>query len=89
MIRKAIGPPTLTGRGQADVVGMFGLKWLVDHGILPREKLERILRVVCCRNFSHRALWRGEPHGQAEMMEFNYLSERGGIKRQTSGQYAI
>ncbi|MGD0181162.1 MAG: Zn-dependent hydrolase, partial [Terriglobales bacterium] len=30
-----------------------------------------------------------EAHGQAEMMEFNYLSERGAITRQSSGRYAI
>ncbi len=27
----------------------------------------------------------GEAHGQAEMMEFNYLSERGAIKRSRPG----
>ncbi len=31
----------------------------------------------------------GEAHGQAEMMEFNYLSEHGAIKRQPSGKYAV
>src|SRR5262249_13588996 len=31
----------------------------------------------------------GEAHGQAEMMEFNYLSERGAIKREASGKYAV
>ena len=31
----------------------------------------------------------GEAHGQAEMMEFNYLLEHGAIKRQSSGNYAI
>jgi len=24
---------------KADVVGMFGLKWLVGHGVLPKNKL--------------------------------------------------
>jgi hypothetical protein len=30
-----------------------------------------------------------EAHGKAEMMEFNYLCERGAIKREPSGRYAI
>ena len=30
-----------------------------------------------------------EAHGQAEMMEFNYLSERGAIIRNAKGKYAI
>jgi len=40
-IREAIGP-VFGGleEAKADVVGMFGLKWLVDHDVLPKEKLE-------------------------------------------------
>jgi hypothetical protein len=30
-----------------------------------------------------------EAHGQAEMMEFNYLSSRGAIRRDASWRYAI
>jgi hypothetical protein len=30
-----------------------------------------------------------EAHGQAEMMEFNYLSEQGAVTRDASGRYAI
>src|SRR5438552_3535593 len=40
-IREAIGPAYAgLEEAKADVVGMFGLRWLVDHGVLPREKLE-------------------------------------------------
>jgi len=90
MIREAIGP-AYSGleEAKADVVGMFGLKWLVDHGILPREKLEEYYASYVAGIFRTVRFGAGEAHGQAEMMEFNYLSERGAIKRQTSGQYAI
>ena len=39
-IREAIGP-VFGGleEAKADVVGMFGLKWLTDHDALPKEKL--------------------------------------------------
>ena len=39
-IREAIGP-MYSGleEAKADVVGMFSLKWLVDHGVLPKAKL--------------------------------------------------
>jgi len=30
-----------------------------------------------------------EAHGRAEMMEFHYLSERGAIRREPSGRYAV
>src|SRR5450432_4088244 len=40
-IREAIGP-AFSGleEAKADVVGMFGLKWLVDHNALAKERLE-------------------------------------------------
>ena len=42
-IREAIGP-AYSGleEAKADVVGMFGLKWLVDHGALPMSALKSI-----------------------------------------------
>ena len=90
IIREAIGP--IYGgleEAKADVVGMFGLKWLVDHDALPKEKLEEYYASYVAGIFRTVRFGAGEAHGQAEMMEFNYLSERGAIKRQSSGRYAI
>ncbi len=90
LIREAIGPAYAgLEEAKADVVGMFGLKWLVDHGVLPREKLEEYYASYVAGIFRTVRFGAGEAHGQAEMMEFNYLSERGAIKRRSSGQYAI
>jgi hypothetical protein len=89
-IREAIGP--IFGgleEAKADVVGMFGLKWLVDHGALPKDKLEEYYVSYVAGIFRTVRFGTGEAHGQAEMMEFNYLSERGAIKRESSGRYAI
>ncbi len=90
MIREAIGPayPGLE-EAKADVVGMFGLQWLVDHGVLPKEKLEEYYASYIAGIFRTVRFGAGEAHGQAQMMEFNYLSEQGAIKRQASGRYAI
>jgi hypothetical protein len=74
---------------KADVVGMFALKWLVDHGTLPKDRLEEYYASYVAGLFRTVRFGTGEAHGQAEMMEFNYLSERGAIKRQPSGHYAI
>ena len=39
-VREAIGPTySALEEAKADIVGLYGLKWLVDHGDLPREKL--------------------------------------------------
>ncbi|MBS1851954.1 MAG: Zn-dependent hydrolase [Acidobacteria bacterium] len=89
-IREAIGP-MYSGleEAKADVVGMFGLKWLVDQGALPKDKLEEYYASYIAGIFRTVRFGTGEAHGQAEMMEFNYLSERGAVRRESSGKYAI
>ena len=89
-IRESIGP-IFSGleESKADVVGMFGLKWLVDHDALPKSKLEEYYASYVAGMFRTVRFGVAEAHGQAEMMEFNYLSERGAIVRQSSGRYAI
>ncbi len=89
-VREAIGP-IYSGleEAKADVVGMFGLNWMVDHEVLPKEKLEEYYASYVAGIFRTIRFGIGEAHGQAQMMEFNYLSERGAITRQSSGMYAI
>ncbi len=89
-IREAIGP-AYSGleEAKADAVGMFGLKWLVDRGALPKSKLEEYYASYVAGFLRTVRFGIAEAHGQAEMMEFNYLSERGAIIRQSSGRYAI
>jgi hypothetical protein len=89
-IREAIGP--IYGgleEAKADAVGMFGLHWLTEHDALPKDKLEECYASYVGGLFRTMRFGTGEAHGQAEMMEFNYLSEKGAIKRQTSGRYAV
>jgi len=79
-IREAIGPRySALEEAKADVVGMYCLKWLVDHGAVPKENLEGyyasyVAGILRCARFGV-----GEAHGAAEMMEFNFLSEKGAI----------
>jgi peptidase M49-like protein len=89
-IREAIGP-TFSGleEAKADVTGMFGLKWLVDHGALPRERLEEYYASYVASIFRTVRFGTAEAHGRAEIMEFNFLSERKAITRDPSGRYAI
>jgi hypothetical protein len=89
-IREAIGP--IFGgleEAKADVVGMFGLKWLMDHDALPKEKLEEYYASYVGGIFRTVRFGAAEAHSQAELMEFNYLSERGAIQREPSGRYSI
>lgn len=89
-IREALGAsyPSME-EAKADVTGMFGLKWLVDHGALPKEKMEEYYSSYVGGIFRTSRFGVGEAHGRAEMMEFNYLAERGAIKRDASGRYFI
>ncbi len=88
-IREAIGA-AYSGleEAKADVVGMFGLKWLVDHGALPKSRLEEYYASYVSEIFRTVRFGTGEAHSRAEMMEFNYLSERGAITRD-AGRYAV
>jgi hypothetical protein len=89
-IRAAIGP-AFSGleEAKADVTGMFALKWLVDHGALPKEKLEEYYASYVGGIFRTVRFGTAEAHGKAEMMEFNYLTERGAIRRNADGRYVI
>jgi hypothetical protein len=89
-IREAIGP--LFGgleEAKADVVGMFALKWLVDHGALPQERLQEYYASYVAGIFRTVRFGIAEAHGRAEMMEFNYLSQQGAITRNDVGVYRV
>jgi hypothetical protein len=89
-IRAAIGP--IYGgleEAKADVVGMFALKWLVDHGVLPKEKLKEYYASYLAGNFRTMRFGAAEAHGQAEMMEFNYYVEHGAVRRLASGKHEV
>jgi hypothetical protein len=89
-IREAIGP-AYSGleEAKADVTGMLGLKWLVDRNALPKERLNEYYASYVAGIFRTVRFGTGEAHGRAEMMEFNFLSERGAITRDSSGRYAV
>ncbi|HEV7920533.1 MAG TPA: Zn-dependent hydrolase [Thermoanaerobaculia bacterium] len=89
-IRQAIGP-TYSGleEAKADVTGMYGLQWLVDHGALPKERLQEYYASYVAGIFRTVRFGTAEAHGRAEMMEFNYLAEQGAITRDGQGLYGI
>jgi hypothetical protein len=90
-IREAIGP-AFSGleEAKADVVGLYGLKWLVDRGDLPKEKLNGYYASEVAGIFRTVRFGVAEAHGRAEIMEFNFYVERGAIARDAAtGRYAI
>lgn len=89
-IRESIGP-MFSGleEAKADVVGMYALKWLVDHDVLPKNRLEGYYASYVADLFRSVRFGVGEAHAQAAMMEFNYLTEKAALKRLPSGRYVI
>jgi hypothetical protein len=90
-INEAIGP-VYSGleEAKADVLGVFGLDWLMDHGYLPKAKRDVYYTSYVADMFRAVRFGVAEAHGRAEMMEFNYLAEHGVITRNSAtGKYAL
>jgi hypothetical protein len=90
-VREAIGPAySALEESKADIVGLYSLKWLVDHNDLPKEKLNMYYASEIAGIFRTVRFSVAEAHGRGEIMEFNFFSERGAIARDAaSGRYAI
>jgi hypothetical protein len=88
-INEAIGP-AYSGleEAKADVVGMFGLAWLVNHGVVPKDRLEEDYASYVAGLFRTLRFGTGEAHGRAEMMEFNYLLQGHAISY-AAGRYTV
>jgi hypothetical protein len=89
-IGEAVGPQySALEESKADVTGMTCVKWLVDHGAIPKEKLNEIYASFLGESFRTIRFGIAEAHGAGSMMEISYLTERGAIRRDPStGLYA-
>jgi hypothetical protein len=90
-IRQSVGP-VYAGleEAKADVVGLFALNWLMQQGVLPKERAPEFYASYVAGIFRTVRFGVAEAHGRAEMMEFNYLSEQGAItKDEKSSRYAV
>ena len=88
-INEAIGPAYAgLEEAKADTVGMFGMKWLVDHGAMPKERMEENYASYVGGLLRTLRFGTAEAHGRAEMMEFNYLVENGALAH-AAGRYQI
>jgi Peptidase family M49 len=88
-INEAIGP-VYAGleEAKADVTGMFGLEWLMQHGAVAASRREEYYASYVAGIFRSVRFGAAEAHSKAELMEFNYLVEQGAI-RPVNGRYTI
>jgi hypothetical protein len=89
-IREAIGA-SFSGleEAKADTVGMLDLQWMINQGYIPKAKAEQYYISYVADLFRSMRFGAGEAHSTAETMEFNFLSEQGAIRRESSGRYAV
>src|SRR3984885_8168451 len=88
-ITEAIGPVyAALEEAKADVVGMYGLAWLMDHGALPKNRAQEYYSSYVAGIFRSVRYGVAEAHGRAEMMEFNYLLEQKAVNRE-AGKYSV
>jgi hypothetical protein len=88
-INEAIGPAySALEEAKADVAGMFGLDWLMKQGAVPASRREEYYASYVAGIFRSVRFGAGEAHSRAELMEFNFLVERGAI-RFANGRYTI
>ncbi|HEV2521789.1 MAG TPA: hypothetical protein VGT24_05350 [Candidatus Acidoferrales bacterium] len=90
-VREAIGPAySALEEAKADIVGLYGLKWLEDRGDIPKDKLNGYYASQVASIFRTVRFGVAEAHGRAEIMEFNFYAERGAVARDAaSGRYTI
>jgi hypothetical protein len=89
-IRESIGP-IYSGleEAKADIVGLYGLDWLMNKGVLPKTRARDYYASHVAGIFRTVRFGVAEAHARAEMMEFNYFVEQGAITRDADGRYAI
>ncbi len=89
-IGEAIGPRySALEEAKADVTGMMSMKWLVDHGAIPKDKLNEIYASFLGDDFRTIRFGIAEAHGAGAMMEISYLTEKSAIHRDaTTGLYS-
>ncbi|HXJ17143.1 MAG TPA: Zn-dependent hydrolase [Candidatus Polarisedimenticolia bacterium] len=90
-VREAIGPEySALEESKADIVGMRCIHWLVEHGAIPKDKLDEIYASYLGETFRTIRFGIAEAHGKGSMMEISYLTEQGAIRRDPStGLYEV
>ena len=90
-INEAIGSAySALEESKADVVGEFCYGWLIDHGAVPKENRNTTYASYVAGIFRTVRFGIAEAHGQGEIMQFNYYTEQGAIRRDpATGLYEI
>jgi hypothetical protein len=85
-IPEALGPIyAALEESKATVVGLYGLAWMAERGILSSKQLDQYYASALAGTFRAVRFGTAEAHGRAQLMEFNYLREHGALKSNAEG----
>jgi hypothetical protein len=75
---------------KADIVGLYGLHWLADRGVVRKERLPEYYASFVAGIFRTVRFGVAEAHGRAQIMQFNYFAEHNAIRWEGSThRYAV
>ena len=72
---------------KADTLGLFETLYLVDRGFFPAEFREHVYATLVAGFFRSVRFGATEAHGRANVIQFNYLLEKGGVVKDAEGRY--
>lgn len=76
--------------GKADVLGLFLVEWLADHGELDKSKLMDNYVTFLASIFRSVRFGAGDAHGKANMVRFAYFMDMGAFTRDpVTGKYSV
>ncbi|HEV2212232.1 MAG TPA: Zn-dependent hydrolase, partial [Gammaproteobacteria bacterium] len=76
--------------GKADVLGIYLLEWLADHGQLDKSKLMDNYVTFLAGIFRSVRFGASDAHGKANMVRFNFFSSMGAFTRDpATGKYGV
>jgi len=76
--------------GKADVLGLYLVEWLADHGELDKKKLMDNYVTFLAGIFRSVRFGASDAHGKANMVRFNFFKDMGAFSRDPrSGKYQV
>ena len=75
---------------KADITGLWALQYLIDKGAIDRQMEHDLYTTYLASSFRSVRFGITEAHGKGQALQFNYLTDEGGIKyNEASGTFSI
>jgi hypothetical protein len=75
---------------KADITGLWALQYLIDKGIVDKSMENALYTTYLASNFRSVRFGITEAHGKGVALQFNYLTDEGGIKfNEQAGTFSI